>query len=169
MARYYVTDTGNRYEEDELQDLIDYLADPENFEDTDAFDDYINENNNEVVIMGYSFDPAKVLYEMDEDAYCEALHEYAENEAEYYADEYRHTIQNMDDGDEEWCGNIKVTCHDEDDDEEENDEDDAPDEPEAVPFCDEDAVEPELNTEAQTVWFNLMNELYTDNKITKLE
>jgi hypothetical protein len=169
MARYYVTDAGDRYDEDELQDLLDHLADPENFEDTDAFDEYINENQNEIVIMGYGFEPAKVLYEMDENAYYDALHEYAENEAEYYADEYRRTLQNMDDGDEEWLGNIKVTCHDEEDDEDENDEDDAPEEAEAVPFFDEDAVDPELNTEAQTVWFNLMNELYTDNKITKLE
>ena len=80
---YWTIDTGVTF--DDIDELCDYLFDPDNYEDDDAVREYIDDWDH---------------------------------------DEYQRTLEEMEDEDEEWINNFKVTYHgDPDEDEDSSDED----------------------------------------------
>lgn len=113
--RTYIVDGRERYDEDDLDALLEYVCSVEYYsEDADAFDDYLNQEYSDIRIAGYTYSPAEVFYAVDPDAYSEAKYSWAANEADYYRGEYYHTIDSMDDGDEEEINGYRIVCCEED-------------------------------------------------------
>ena len=110
MAKQWIVDNSDVYTEDEIDNLLDRICDPENYENEDDFDDYLNQEHNCYRINGREFTPAEILKSCDEEGYYEDLREYAENEAEYAKDDVRSDLENMDDGDRNYWNGYTVIC-----------------------------------------------------------
>ena len=124
MKVWYID--GDRYTEDDMSDLLDRVCDPEYWaDDCDAFDEFLNENNDEYSIGGCTFSPATILYECNSDAYSEAKWDWACEEADNAKDDARWTLDHMSDGEWQDLYACEVRCEieeEDDDDEEETDE-----------------------------------------------
>ena len=119
----YIVDNIERYTEEEIDDLLNTIANVSHWEDDDdGFDEYLNESYRDIDICGHSYSPATALYCVDEDAYHEEMQAWAESQAEYYRDEYEHDLRNMNDGESDWFNGYKIECIEKDDDEDEEDE-----------------------------------------------
>ena len=119
---YWTIDTGVTF--DDIDELCDYLFDPDNYEDDDAVREYIDEYNDSVTIGGVEFRASQIVEELDSDLWSEMYSEWQRSQSDWDHDEYQRTLEEMEDEDEEWINNFKVTYHgDPDEDEDSSDED----------------------------------------------
>lgn len=114
---------GERYTEDEIDSLLDFLDNVDGWTEAyDDFEEYLNEEYEDVEICGETYTAANALYRVDEDRYNDIMNEWAEGEAEYHRDEDADTLNEMSDGDEEWIQGYKIECVYEDEDDEDEQE-----------------------------------------------
>lgn len=66
--------------ETELQELKDQLNSLENLENEDQFDDFLNDTHEPYVIVGCSYDPSRILKEVDPVNYRQCFLEFNDNE-----------------------------------------------------------------------------------------
>ena len=101
MSKYFLTDN-EAFETEE--DCAQYII--ENADGYDDFDDFLNMES-EVSILGYDFDPAEVLKELDPIAYdCE----YSDYMDSQYSD-ILERLENMEEGETETFFGIEVEAH----------------------------------------------------------
>jgi len=100
--------TDEIYTEDEFDDLMEKICDIEYYEDTDSFNDWLDEREGDVEVCGRSYSASDVLRSCDEDAYYDELHSYAENEQEYYWGEIEENLHRMENGTSEWFNNFHI-------------------------------------------------------------
>ena len=111
---------------DDIDELCDYLFDPDNYEDDDAVREYIDSYNDSVTIGGVEFRASQIVEELDDNLWSEMYRDWQCSQSDWDRDEYKRTLEEMEDGDEEWINDFKVTYHgdpDEDEDEDASDED----------------------------------------------
>lgn len=110
----------------DLDALCDWLFNPEQYDDDDGFEDWVNECycDSYVTIGGVEFSPYTIIDNCDSYLCREMRSEYqnsqAESDREYFSDE----LSRMADGDEEWVNGNLITYHESEDDSEDEDDDD---------------------------------------------
>lgn len=120
---YYIVDNDEDLKFTDVDSLCEYIFDPDNYDDDDALDEWIDEMyyDQKVEIGGETFYPSAIVRELSWSTYHDLKIDWAqqrsEDDTEYYYDE----IENMDPDEEGWFGNYKVKCYN--DDEEDEDED----------------------------------------------
>ena len=118
-------DTGETYSENEIEDLLDRICDPEYYEDLDSFTDYLENSEGNVEVYGYEWSAVDILESMG--VLNEAIRSYAENEADGARGDIEYDLRHMNNGDTDWFNNYEITCieineENEDDDDSEREE-----------------------------------------------
>lgn len=116
---------GTLYED--VDEVCDRVFDPDNYEDSDSFDEWLDECYSSVTIEGNTYYASKILYQVNEDNYHDALRDYAQRCADDDREDRYNEIEDMDDGDSICINGYDITCeyvYEEDDEEDEEDEDD---------------------------------------------
>ena len=119
MKEWHDIETGTVYTEDDMEDLLDTICDPEYYEDRDSFDEWLDDGNDGAEVCGRQFSASEILYACNEDAYFDELREWAENEATYNRDDIAPELERMDDGEVQWFNNVHIRCVETEDEEEE--------------------------------------------------
>lgn len=122
----YKTWTVDGTEYTDIDEVCDRVFDPDNYEDSDSFDEWLDDQYPDVTIEGHTYYASQILYQVDEDDYHDALSSYAQMRADEDRDDRYNEIEDMDDGDSIYINGYDITCeyvYDEDDEEDEEDED----------------------------------------------
>lgn len=108
----------------DIDELCDFLFDVDNYEDDDAVREYIDSCNDSVTIGGVEFRASQIVEELDDNLWSEMYNDWQCSQSDWDRNEYQRTLEEMEDGDEEWINDFKVTYHgDPDEDEDASDED----------------------------------------------
>lgn len=90
---YYLIDNDEDLKYYDISDVLDYCVTQEYFEeDTDSFCDYLNQDGN-IDVSGYEFEPSDILYTMNSDAYYQELRYWAENQVESSKGDYEYELE----------------------------------------------------------------------------
>ena len=111
----------------DIDEICDRVFDPDNYEDSDAFDEWLDEYYSSITIEGNTYVASEILYNVNEDNYHEALYDYAHRCADDDRENRSYEIEDMDDGDNICINGYDITCefvYEEDDEEDEEDVDD---------------------------------------------
>lgn len=117
----------------DIDELCDRVFDPDNYEDSDSFDGWLDECYSSITIEGNTYYASEILYQVNEDNYHDALSDYARRCADDERDERSCEIEDMDDGDSIYINGYDITCEFVYDDEEDDDDDENDDEYELSP------------------------------------
>ena len=110
---YYLIDNDETRRCDSIDDVLDECVTAEYYEDdTDGFDEYLDEDQN-IEICGYDFNPSEVLREMNYDAYQRELRYWAENRMESAKEDYEYELERASHGEDVWVCDHRVYCYDE--------------------------------------------------------
>lgn len=116
---YYLIDNDPNQRYNSVDDVLDVCVTTEYYEnDTDGFDDYLDEDNN-IEVCGYDFNPSEVLKELNYDGYQNELRYWAERQAEDAKESLEYELENARHGEDVWVCDHRVYCYDDDDEDEE--------------------------------------------------
>lgn len=130
----------------DIDELCDYLFDPDNYDDEDDFEEWINDcyYDRKVTIGGYEFTPYEIIRGCNDSVYEDLKDEWRNDRSEYDRHNYYSELQNMDDGDSEYYNGYEVCFYF--DEEEEDEEEDDEDEDSYSDLCaEEDSVEGQIS------------------------
>lgn len=121
---YYIVDDDGDLKFTDVDDLCEYLFDPENYNDDDSLDEWIDEMyyDQRCEIGGETFYPAAIVRELSWSTYTDLKAEWAQQRSESDTEYYRDDIENMDPGEENWFGDYKVKCYEDEDDKDEDED-----------------------------------------------
>lgn len=99
MYEWKVTNCWNdiRYYND-LVELLEYVFDPEYYNDSDETNQFINNEYGSISIDGYDYDAAEILENLNQDRYYEIQDRLAREKAEALKAEYRRILEHMEPG-----------------------------------------------------------------------
>jgi len=118
---HWVVDDGTTYYD--VDELMDHIFDPDNYDDDDEVNEYIDSCCDAVEVGGRTFNASEILAELDFDTWLDYKHDWQESQSENDKDYYASDLENMEDGEYEWFNNYKVTfCADEEDEEDDDEE-----------------------------------------------
>lgn len=119
---YYLLDNDpdQRYEENEIDDLIETCYPDDYYEDDDeGFRDYLNEEYGYITIYGEEFSAAEVLEAMNEDVYENRKEDWVADQLNETRDDAGYTLRHIRAGSYEYVGNFCVYAYEDDAPEEE--------------------------------------------------
>lgn len=99
MYEWKVTNCWNdiRYYND-LEELFEYVFDPEYYNDSDVTNHYINSEYGSINIAGYDYDAAEILENLNSDRYYEIQDLLAREKVEALKAKYRRILERMEPG-----------------------------------------------------------------------
>lgn len=139
-----------------VDDLCDYLFDPDNYDDDDACEEWIDDMYSGVEIAGHEFTASEIVRECNSDVWDDLKNEWAESQAENDRDYYYRDLEQMDDGESEYYNGYEVEFFD---DPEEDEDEESWDSPDDSSDSNEDYIELDLpeGTEQVSVFDFLTN------------
>lgn len=117
---YYIIDgdEGTRYES--VDEVCEYIFDPDNYDDDDEVRNWIDEMYpDSFSVGGYSFSASEIIENCSSDAWSDMRYDWAQSAAESDSEYYSSEIENLDDGEDLYVRGYTVTAHDEDEEEDE--------------------------------------------------
>ena len=111
MYEWKVTNCWNdiRYYND-LEELFEYVFDPEYYNDSDETDQYINNEYGSISIDGYVYYAAEILENLNQDRYYEIQDRLAREKVEALKAEYRGTLEYMKPGESLEIESFTIEC-----------------------------------------------------------
>jgi len=117
--RYYLVENDPDLRYEDIEDLIDYCVCPDDYNNSDEFDEYIDESYSNVDILGYTWTPSSALKTLDETIYAGEMANWVNDRVETVKIVARREAVGFPAGDFFWIGNYEVYIYEDDEAEEE--------------------------------------------------
>lgn len=114
---YYLLDNdpAQRYEENEIDELIEACYPDDYYEgDDEGFREYLNEEYGYITIYGEDFSAAEVLEAMDEDTFQNRMEDWVTDQLNATRDDAGYTLRHIRAGSYEYVGNSCVYVYEDD-------------------------------------------------------